>query len=366
MTAQGKITAKAIAERPMGTVRILITDDPHGRQPTADTTGPWYPAYNKRGMTVATVTGREYASGSRRHKVYLTTDVGEVNGLAPHQTFWLAPDDAPAATAGKTLGEMTPAERDQAVRRAAARLQDELTRNAPAIGAALDAADAAPAPAVVEEPAGLTFQHQASDNGGTVWRTVATGLDAADVTAIRERNIRGEGIAWRVMPETDDERTLRIAAAEAALEGARQRLADNFERSPGGSSRRKQFGRRIDAQLKRGGQLSATVQRLERELAAMRRQVDAPAPVELDLSRLPYAKAIRTATGWYRVLKVNAKSVVVEVPPGWDNRFPLKRILEIREHADAPAPAAVEPAATVEAVPAPFVSRWALLAPAGK
>lgn len=132
----------------------------------------------------------------------------------------------------------------------------------------------------------------------------------------------------------------RIAAKEAELAAAREAMEANFNRPVGGRSRTKQFGRRINAQLRRAGEHRRTIEQLEREIVGLHREATAPTPVPLDLTRLPYAKAIRTRSGWYRVLKVNRKSVVVEVPPGWDNRFPLSRILEIRERADAPAPAA--------------------------
>ena len=46
----------------------------------------------------------------------------------------------------KTLGEMTPAERDATVKRAAARFQDELDRTAPAIGKLLEGAEIEQAP----------------------------------------------------------------------------------------------------------------------------------------------------------------------------------------------------------------------------
>jgi hypothetical protein len=603
MTAKGKITTSEIGRRPMGTVRILITDDGRGhRASDAAISGSevdtWYPAYNKTGMVTATVTGVEAVRGNRRSRYYLTTDRGKVNNLSPSQTFWLAPEPAaPADSKDKTLGEMTPAERADTVRRAAARMQAELTSNAPAISAALESVDqpapdrtdpqssyttvpnrargvqadttlsgtvpagftgstlvvaassgqptvvayvehgdvsdkATPVDSVAEQPdefdpaavrierhrpsvtqgevsvfyrsellgryrddvqlctggsnghephphadgascfggfhglgdrywvyqvaaaqvaerarpvgsdgcggwvhtdgktylhdpatsaykrfdemtpgdviawagrpavevlrvgepytetpgplagrehhahwcrrldngqegyvpygpggeapvrhgatveappgpptPGETFEQQTSENGGKTWRTTATGLDAADIAATRDRDATGEGVRWRALPETDNSLARLIAAKEAELVAARNATEANFNRPVGGSSRTKQFGRRIDAQLRRGGQLGREVQRLQSEIRGLRRRATEPAPAPLDLSRLPYAKAIRTATGWYRVLKVNAKSVVVEVPPGWDNRFPLSRILEIRERDDAPAPA---------------------------
>lgn len=97
MTAKGKITVKDICGRPLGTVRVLVTNDWHGRAPATGDTGPWYPAYNKRGMRAATVTDVDSVGGGRRTRYHLTTDLGQVSGVHAHQTFWLAPDDPPAA-----------------------------------------------------------------------------------------------------------------------------------------------------------------------------------------------------------------------------------------------------------------------------
>lgn len=182
-----------------------------------------------------------------------------------------------------------------------------------------------------------TFEQQASEDGGRNWRTVAVGLDAANIAGARERDAAGEGRRWRFLPETDNGAARLIAAKEAQLVATRNDFDANAARTVGGRSRTKQFGRRVDAQLRRAGQLHREVERLESEIRGLRRRASEPEPPPLDLNRLPYAKAIRTGTGWYRVLKVNRASVTVEVPPGWDNRIPLRRIREIRERADAPA-----------------------------
>jgi hypothetical protein len=96
MTAKGKITASEIAKHPLGTIRILITDDRTGCTASINAHDGakvvWYPARNKTGMVAATVTGVQSARGNRRSRYYLTTDRGEVNNLSPSQTFWLAPD----------------------------------------------------------------------------------------------------------------------------------------------------------------------------------------------------------------------------------------------------------------------------------
>lgn len=54
------------------------------------------------------------------------------------------------------------------------------------------------------------------------------------------------------------------------------------------------------------------------------------APVAFTLEQLKAAKAIRTSTGWHRVVKVNAKSVTVETGYSWTDRYTLDRILEVR------------------------------------
>jgi len=111
MTAAGKITASEIGKRPLGSVRVLITDNRTGRaatDPTGD--GPWFPAYNKTGMVAATVTNVGYARGNRRSRIDLVTDRGEVNDLSPSQTFWLAPAaPAPIAPAAQAAPAPVPA-----------------------------------------------------------------------------------------------------------------------------------------------------------------------------------------------------------------------------------------------------------------
>lgn len=40
------------------------------------------------------------------------------------------------------------------------------------------------------------------------------------------------------------------------------------------------------------------------------------------------ASHVRDATGWHRVMRVNAKSVTVETPHSWTERIPLERVLQ--------------------------------------
>lgn len=124
-----------------------------------------------------------------------------------------------------------------------------------------------------------------------------------------------------------------ITGKEAELESARAAVTATWGQPAGTSRMRgKQHGARIDSQLRRDAQNAETVQRLERELAALRNQQTAPAPV--DLSRLPYARFVRTRYGWFEMVRVNRATVKVLVAPGMDDRIPIKKIVEIREGGD--------------------------------
>jgi hypothetical protein len=124
----------------------------------------------------------------------------------------------------------------------------------------------------------------------------------------------------------------RIAAKEQELAAATAAFHTEANRPAGCTNMRaKQHGRRIDAQLKRAGQLRTNMQRLERELAAMRQQASEPPRAPLDLTRLPFAAFIRTDVGWYKVLKVNKVTVKVVNTPGMDDLIKISKIVEIRE-----------------------------------
>jgi hypothetical protein len=141
----------------------------------------------------------------------------------------------------------------------------------------------------------------------------------------------------------------RIAAKEAELAATLKAMQANFDRPAGTSQMRgKQHNLRIDAAIRRGADLGRTVERLERELAALRRQADQPEPQPLDLSKLPDARFIRTKVGWYEVVRVNRATVKVVVDPGWDDLIKIGRIVEIRPAAECEAAAvARETAKTV-------------------
>jgi hypothetical protein len=322
MTAKGKITTTEIGRRTAARTPVRILVYP------ADASGYAGIAYRKTGAVHATVTGFNAVSGGRQVRYDVVTDHGTVRSCFGAQTHYLAPEPktTPAETAEETTGDASaPATPDPAP-------------------------TAAPNAATPVTP-GETFEHQASTDGGKMWRTVAVGLDPADVDQYRAANEAGEGIAWRILPEHGDDRARAIAAKAAELTAARTRFHAESNRTVGGSSRTKQFGRRIDGQLKRAGELSRLIDRLARELDALRRPVRAVPP--LDLTRLPFATHIRTKSGWYEVVRVNRKTVKVVVDPGWDDLVPMHRIEEIHERRAAKAAEPAAPSAE------PFVSGWA-------
>jgi hypothetical protein len=120
-----------------------------------------------------------------------------------------------------------------------------------------------------------------------------------------------------------------IEAKAAELDQAREALA-NLDGTPGTSSMRgKVHGQRIDANVARAARLSATVTRLEQELAALRKGPDgsstAPTP-----DAIAAASFVRTKYGWYEVVKANRCSVKVKAAPGMDDLIAHRKILEAR------------------------------------
>lgn len=53
-------------------------------------------------------------------------------------------------------------------------------------------------------------------------------------------------------------------------------------------------------------------------------------PVPFGLAEFQAARAVRTVSGWYKVVRVNNKSVSVETGYSWTDRIPLANILEVR------------------------------------
>ncbi|MEU8158097.1 hypothetical protein AB0B94_30965 [Micromonospora sp. NPDC048986] len=123
----------------------------------------------------------------------------------------------------------------------------------------------------------------------------------------------------------------QVRAKEAELDQVRQAMAANFDRAAGTSRMRgKQHGIRVDAQIRRGAQLGAAVERLGRELNGLRDQAARPELQPVDLSNLSGARFIRTKFGWYEVVKVNRATVKVLTAPGMDDLIKVGKILEIR------------------------------------
>lgn len=121
-----------------------------------------------------------------------------------------------------------------------------------------------------------------------------------------------------------------IAAKEAELAAAQAAMVANFDRPIGGSSKRKSFGVRVDASIRRGAELAEKVRRLEQEIAGMKRRAALVELPPVTPEALASAKAIRTDVGWYRVVKVNRVTVKVVVDPGWDDLIKISKILEVR------------------------------------
>ncbi len=101
-----------------------------------------------------------------------------------------------------------------------------------------------------------------------------------------------------------------------------------------GRSRTKAFGRRTDAAIHRTAQCFARVKALEAHLVHLQAQetaAQAPAPKPVSMGDIWVGMAVKTKSGWFRVVKINRTTVTVDVEPGWDDIVPLSRVLEVRE-----------------------------------
>lgn len=54
------------------------------------------------------------------------------------------------------------------------------------------------------------------------------------------------------------------------------------------------------------------------------------APIPFTVEDLKEARVIRTAVGWHKIVRVNAKSVTVETEYSWNDRCALEKVLEVR------------------------------------
>lgn len=147
-----------------------------------------------------------------------------------------------------------------------------------------------------------------------------------------------------------DARTAALAAKEAELAKANAAFSA-YDYQPYGNQKTKSSARRTDAAIRRTAEMVRDIQRIEREVAALRRPPAPTAPKGgFTPEQLEGATHIRTRYGWYKVAKVNKKSVKVDADPGWDDLIPIKRIIEVR---GAPAPDTagdnIEPKATPDA-----------------
>lgn len=143
---------------------------------------------------------------------------------------------------------------------------------------------------------------------------------------------------------------MRLAAAKekmAALEAKCGQASDKAESAtPGGltgydpallSGIRRKPDHKKDARRHASYDREAAAYR---ELAECQREVQAleariayaerTKPVPFTPEELAAAKAVRTSTGWHRVVRVNAKSVTVETGYSWTDRHPTNQILEVK------------------------------------
>lgn len=148
-----------------------------------------------------------------------------------------------------------------------------------------------------------------------------------------------------VTPDTYDE-VLRLArVALAPAQERRDRLAPQAERASAPISddpaivsgiRRRSTARQQrhdDAKTDRDLQTYTEYLAAERDVASKQARVDSLAaakPVPFTEDELRAAVGVRTKDGWYRLLKVNAKTVGVEAGFPWPHKIPKASVLEVR------------------------------------
>lgn len=85
----------------------------------------------------------------------------------------------------------------------------------------------------------------------------------------------------------------------------------------------------LDADIRKGTAILAA----EAEVTSLRARVayeKKNAPVPFTAEELKAARAIRTSSGWHKVVRVNAKSVSVATGYSWTDRYAIDKILEVR------------------------------------
>ena len=154
-----------------------------------------------------------------------------------------------------------------------------------------------------------------------------------------------------VTPDTYDEvlRLAKLALADA--QQVRDRLAPKAEAAArpisddpaiGSGIRRRSTPtqrRREDARTDRDLQTYTEYLAAEKDVAWKQTRVErliAGAPVPFTAEELTAATAVRTDTGWYRVLKVNRTTIGVDAGLPWPHKIPKAHVLEVR----APTPEA--------------------------
>jgi hypothetical protein len=163
-------------------------------------------------------------------------------------------------------------------------------------------------------------------------------LDERDARAAERFRSTGKADAAPAV----DANAAAIAAKEAELEAAKQRFQGEADWRPSGGMRTKSFGVRIDANLRRAGEARRDIERLERELEALRRPRPpvAPQATQADIDGLEPGDLVKLKNGLtYKVVKVNKSTVKVAVPPGMDDLMPKSKIVRTQK-ADVTAPKA--------------------------
>lgn len=91
----------------------------------------------------------------------------------------------------------------------------------------------------------------------------------------------------------------------------------------------KRGGGSLDAQIDRNLAIIRAGKDAERQrVVAANRERNTPVPFTRE--ELENAVAVRTRTGWHRVVKVHTKSVTVETRHSWYDRVSVERIMEVK------------------------------------
>lgn len=125
-----------------------------------------------------------------------------------------------------------------------------------------------------------------------------------------------------------------IGAAEAELAQLRELVSEPFQNH--GNMRTKAFGQRTDAAIRRTAERFARIKALEAHLARLNAAATAPAPKPAPTAEeIRGAALIRTRYGWERVVKVNRTTVTVAAEPGWNDKVPFSKVLDVRTQPPA-------------------------------